>query len=325
MTSTLPSTRSVRVVYRTWDDKSLDALLWELPNEEKGHGLLGHQLISDEEKVIASHNGVDTLFGEILSLGLAKLLSPTLGLDQFMSRRSEALLDFGSGLGKLAIRAFVLHPHLKFVYGVEYVPKRFWSSLNAGYRLVSHDPRRFVMTKSSSTFFEIVDRTSQDSVKQVVMEPADPRDPRDALDLTIPDSSSSSSSTYLEHQLLTCSLTSTNPSSLRTLQMENGSMFSCPGSVLAKADLIVCNIALGCVPLKQVVDFFVQVPTGCRVLTYNDLAEFFGKARAPSFPFVPFVTGAKMAIQTSWASTLGYTKLTPPIATHPRRDKIPSR
>ena len=89
--------------------------LYGLSSEEKGHKLIGHACLSPEDQSLAAEHKCDLLYGEVLPEGVSRMFD-TEHLDLNSAR---TVYDLGSGLGKLAMQAYLQFPHLDWVCGVE--------------------------------------------------------------------------------------------------------------------------------------------------------------------------------------------------------------
>ena len=101
--------------------------LYGFTAEEYGHRTFGHSCVSREEMQLAASQRHDLLYGECLPIGATKLFDA----DHLHARSATSLCDLGSGLGKLAIQAFLQFPNLTRVFGCELSSSRFSKSQQA--------------------------------------------------------------------------------------------------------------------------------------------------------------------------------------------------
>lgn len=101
--------------------------LYGFSAEEYGHRTFGHSCVSREELQLAASQRHDLLYGECLPIGATKLFDA----EHLHARNATSLCDLGSGLGKLAIQAFLQFPNLSRVFGCELSSSRFSKSQQA--------------------------------------------------------------------------------------------------------------------------------------------------------------------------------------------------
>jgi hypothetical protein len=83
--------------------------------------------VSREELLAAAHAHHDLLYGELLPVGATKLFDD----EHLALAGARSLCDLGSGLGKLAVQAFLQYPNLTRVFGCELSASRFKKSKDA--------------------------------------------------------------------------------------------------------------------------------------------------------------------------------------------------
>jgi ribosomal protein L12E/L44/L45/RPP1/RPP2 len=120
-------------VYDSLSISRLTARLYGLSGDEYGHRTLGHACISRDDLAAAALLHADLLYGEVLPVGATKLFDSA----HLNCREATTLCDLGSGLGKLAIQAFLQFPNLRRVVGCELSTSRFAKSVQALRRLKS--------------------------------------------------------------------------------------------------------------------------------------------------------------------------------------------
>jgi hypothetical protein len=106
-----------------------------------GYRTDGHQCIDVRDREEAFQAGSSLLYGEVLPHGVASMLEPR-HLD---ARHSRSLFDLGMGTGKLALQAFLQHPSLRRVVGIELAFSRYRIGEKALLNMVSRHPRQFVL------------------------------------------------------------------------------------------------------------------------------------------------------------------------------------
>jgi len=99
----------------------MTARLYGLAGEEYGHRTVGHACVSRAELRAAAALHADLLYGEVLPVGATKLFDS----EHLHLRAASTLCDLGSGLGKLALQAFLQFPNLRRVFGCELSSSRF--------------------------------------------------------------------------------------------------------------------------------------------------------------------------------------------------------
>jgi len=108
----------------------------------------GHTCIIDSDKNTASEAGASLLYGELLPIGVTKLMN------QYHLRAGSAktLMDLGMGTGKLVIQAFLQYPNLTRVSGIELSESRYGIAEKAvlelarcmGWEVETNEPGRVV-------------------------------------------------------------------------------------------------------------------------------------------------------------------------------------
>jgi hypothetical protein len=94
--------------------------LYNLSCEERGHKTVGHGILTEEDYLRAAEVKCDLLYGEVLPEGCSRMFDA----DHLDLATVSTLWDLGSGLGKLAIQAFLQYPNLISVKGVELAKSR---------------------------------------------------------------------------------------------------------------------------------------------------------------------------------------------------------
>lgn len=115
------------------------------PSEQIGY-TDGHYCVTPDDKATAMMTNSSLLYGEVLPLGITKLLS-----SNYLSAGTATMLfDLGMGLGKLVLQAFLQYPTLKYVCGVEIAVSRYNIAEGALLRMVSLQPEMLVVDYSVS-------------------------------------------------------------------------------------------------------------------------------------------------------------------------------
>uniref|UniRef100_A0A7S1CCX5 DOT1 domain-containing protein n=1 Tax=Bicosoecida sp. CB-2014 TaxID=1486930 RepID=A0A7S1CCX5_9STRA len=120
----------------TFIDMLFDA--YGKPTEQVGY-TDGHYCLTKEDRDEAARCGSSLLYGEILAVGITKLLDT----EHLHAARAQVLFDLGMGVGKLVMQAFLQYPNLKLIRGVELAYSRFKLAEEALLRLVSLQSDRF--------------------------------------------------------------------------------------------------------------------------------------------------------------------------------------
>jgi len=102
------------------------------------------KIIYQNAKVNFNANSISETYGEILPVGIDKLLS------EISLTKSDTFFDLGSGLGKLAIQVF-LKSNAKEVCGVELMPELHEQALAASDK-ICHDLPAFYAGNRKLTF-----------------------------------------------------------------------------------------------------------------------------------------------------------------------------
>ena len=101
--------------------------LYGLSSEEKGHKLLGHSCLTADDQSLAAEHKSDLLYGEVLPEGVSRMFDS----DHLDLLSARTVYDLGSGLGKLAMQAYLQYPHLDWVCGVELARSRSMKGFEA--------------------------------------------------------------------------------------------------------------------------------------------------------------------------------------------------
>mmetsp|Transcript_27084 Transcript_27084/g.63602 ORF Transcript_27084/g.63602 Transcript_27084/m.63602 type:complete len:280 (-) Transcript_27084:42-881(-) len=114
----------------TFIDMLFDA--YGKPTEQVGY-TDGHYCLTKEDREEAARSGSSLLYGEILAVGITKLLDT----DHLNAAKAQVLFDMGMGVGKLVMQAFLQYPNLKLIRGIELAYSRFKLAEEALARLVA--------------------------------------------------------------------------------------------------------------------------------------------------------------------------------------------
>ncbi|KAA0175794.1 hypothetical protein FNF27_02880 [Cafeteria roenbergensis] len=123
----------------------------------------GHTCIMDSDKNTASEAGASLLYGELLPMGVCKLMNQY----HLAAGSARSLLDLGMGTGKLVMQVFLLYPNLTRVVGVELSRSRYAIAEAAvlelariqGWEVEARDPGRFVRIRTLAGCGESSPRT----------------------------------------------------------------------------------------------------------------------------------------------------------------------
>ena len=109
--------------------------LYHLDHEEIGGArsqpveMKGHAVVQQHEQKQANEHNMSLCFGEVLYLGVLQILKA------LNVKKAARLVDFGCGLGKLCVQAFLQFPNLERIVGVEYLASRVQQGIEAMERL----------------------------------------------------------------------------------------------------------------------------------------------------------------------------------------------
>jgi len=110
-------------------------ITFNLSNDEEGHGTRGHRCITAQDKAIAESTGCALLFGEFLATGVHRAFD----VEHLDASRADVIYDFGMGLGKLMMQAYMEYTNVTKFVGVELSPSRYIEGRDALRALVLYD------------------------------------------------------------------------------------------------------------------------------------------------------------------------------------------
>ena len=256
--------------------------LYGLESEERDQKTRGHQCIKIEDRILATKSQSSLLYGEVLFEGAAKLFDS----QHLNAEKGTVLVDLGSGVGKLALQAFLQFPNLSKVVGVELSPSRVTEAHSALQKLAT----------SYSTSFQF---NSNQDVKE-------------DHDTSI-NSSSSLSVPQIGYR---CTLSTQKKKSQRKYRGKNhirkldiicNSLFSME-DIVAESDIVICETQILPESYSSLVILLSKMKSGARLLTYEDLNTIYDSNQS-SFPFTQLEinkNNLEDRFKTTWATNKGH-------------------
>jgi hypothetical protein len=134
--------------------EALGALLrdaYNISTGEEGYSTLGHQCITEKDKLLAVETGASLLFGEFLPIGVDRAFDS----EHLNASQAHTVVDLGMGLGKLLLQVFLQYPHLKSCLGVELSPSRYQLGHAALERFVKMQENNFFVLEKKRNSIQI--------------------------------------------------------------------------------------------------------------------------------------------------------------------------
>ena len=263
---TIPSTTTITKPLPQLSEKLIDQTnyvthqihqLYQLSTDELGHSTLGHKVITSHDKYIATEYNSDLLYGEILPIGVTRAFD-----SQHLNVSSaHTLCDLGSGLGKLAIQAFLQYPNLQRVVGVELSYARCELGFDAIRRMNNKLTNKYGIDTTCDNTIQcnIYNNTEFDEMSDANRDDNNQQHNTNESKESYCDTSYTS--THIHRRVGT--------NGVRTLELRQGDMLQCTDAW--SADIIICETKL---PNERYIDwcrFLSQCKHGCKILTYEDL------------------------------------------------------
>ena len=271
--------------------------LYGLSSEEKGHKLLGHSCLTQDDQSLALEHKSDLLYGEVLPEGVSRMFDSE-HLDLMTAR---TVYDLGSGLGKLAMQAFLQFPHLDWVCGVELARSRSLKGFDAVRKLSK-------MRLSSSLDGGASNSTTTTVSCGAVEEGKDGSHIR--LTETI-QSTASSSSSYSK-----CLGRSKKSKKHRFFELRCADLFTVHDAF--QADVVICETKFPEEKYRDLAHFMSHMKSSVRVLTYEDLDVVYGYGTIHQLPpspphlSLPLVTALTQLLRLRCAFSLRYIHMSNP-------------
>ena len=259
--------------------------LYGLSSEEKGHKLLGHSCLTADDQTIALEHKSDLLYGEVLPEGVSRMFDSE-HLDLMTAR---TVYDLGSGLGKLAMQAFLQYPHLDWVCGVELARSRSLKGFEA--------VRKLSKLRLSSAMDGGASASSTSVVCSGVVEEG-----KDGGHIRLTEtiqSTASSSSSYSK-----CLGRSKKSKKHRFFELRCADLFTVVDAF--QADVVICETKFPEEKYRDLAHFMSHMKQSVRVLTYEDLDVVFSYCHLQN-PFVRLENNhTNDRFYTTWAPNYGY-------------------
>ena len=261
--------------------------LYGLSSEEKGHKLLGHSCLTSEDQTLALDHKSDLLYGEVLPEGVSRMFDA----DHLDLMTARTVYDLGSGLGKLAMQAFLQFPHLDWVCGVELARSRSLKGFEAVRKL-----SKLRLTAAGAAAMDVAANSGASVCSGVVEEGKDGSHVR--LTETL-QSAASSSSSYSK-----CLGRSRKAKKHRYLELRCADLFTVHDAF--QADVVICETKFPEEKYRDLAHFMSHMKPSVRVLTYEDLDVVYGYCHL-SNPFVRLENNhSNDRFYTTWAPNYGY-------------------
>ena len=224
---------------------------------EIGRDTEGHRCITADEQAAAQSKQSGLLtYGEVLPGGVAKLLGPS----HLRAASASRLVDLGMGTGKLVIQAFLEHPNLEAVFGVELAPSR--------YAIAEVALSRFAETTPPAGCRYLIDvELSEPGVRIVVVEEA-AGEPGAATSEML-----SGVAVESENEMREENATLSPRARRRTIEFRCGDLFDCTDEELAEAQVVVLETCFPAACFGPLASLLLRraVHPECRVVLYHDL------------------------------------------------------
>jgi hypothetical protein len=279
----------VAVLKHTLRISEIIRYLYGLPIEERGHKTIGHICLTSEDNRIAANTRSDLLYGEVLPEGVVRMLDA----DHLDVAHARTVYDLGSGLGKLALQAFLQYPHLEWVGGVELAQSRSSRAFEALRRLTN---------LQNGTF------TTSQNFPESVLTAARAVFANDSTSMT-EEAKDGCSIRYTEVRLnpstySKCLGRSKRMKKTRYLELRNGDLFGVSDAWLA--DIVICETKFPEERYNDLTMYLQHLKPTVRLLTYEDLDNVYALVRKRN-PFVRMESNhPNDRFFTTWAPNYGY-------------------
>ena len=253
--------------------------LYGLSSEEKGHKLIGHACVTPDDQSLAVEHKCDLLYGEVLPEGVSRMFD-TEHLDLNSAR---TVYDLGSGLGKLAMQAYLQYSHLDWVCGVELARSRS----SKGFEALRKLSKLRLTSGGTAAGLEA-------TVTSGIVEEG-----KDGLSVKLTETIQSSVSSYSK-----CLGRTKKNKRHRYFELRCADLFSVHDAW--QADVVICETKFPEEKYRDLAVYMSQMKASVRVLTYEDLDVVYAYCHLAN-PFVRFDNNhSNDRFYTTWAPNYGY-------------------
>ena len=251
--------------------------------------ITGNSCLTPDDQTLALEHKSDLLYGEVLPEGVSRMFDSE-HLDLMTAR---TVYDLGSGLGKLAMQAFLQFPHLDWVCGVELARSRSLKGFEA-VRKLSKLRLTSAMDSSGSSAGGAASTTTVCS--GVIEEGKDGNHVR--LTETL-QSTAASSSSYKG-----CLGRKKSSKKHRYFELRCADLFTVHDAF--SADVVICETKFPEEKYRDLAHFMSHMKQSVRVLTYEDLDAVYAYTHMQN-PFVRLDNNhTNDRFYTTWAPNYGY-------------------
>ena len=256
--------------------------LYGLSSEEKGHKLIGHSCVSPEDVSLATEHKYDLLYGEVLPEGVSRMFDS----DHLDLNSARTVYDLGSGLGKLAMQAYLQFPHLDWVCGVELARSRSAKGFEALRKL---SKLRLTAGGGGAAVGGLEATVTSGCVEEG----------KDGLSVKLAETIQSSVSSYSK-----CLGRTKKNKRHRWLELRCADLFTAVDAW--QADVVICETKFPEAVYRDLAVYMSQMKASVRVLTYEDLDVVYAYCHLPN-PFVRLDNNhSNDRFYTTWAPNYGY-------------------
>lgn len=222
--------------------------------------LAGYECLQATERTQAASLGSDLLYGELMPQGVAKALSP----EHLDAPAATSFYDLGMGLGKFALLAFLSHPGLTRVVGVELAQSRYKLAVNALALLASHNPSLFRIEKPNADVVRLWMSSSAESVQ----------------DGKQPEGKSAS-----------------NKPAQRLLEFRRQNLYECEDCLgPTGGDIVICELEIPASSWGRFTGILDRMKTGARLMMLKALPPIYAATQTP----MPFAKISLECFATTW-------------------------
>ena len=240
--------------------------------------LLVCSLTPDDQSLAAEHK-CDLLYGEVLPEGVSRMFD-TEHLDLNSAR---TVYDLGSGLGKLAMQAYLQYGHLDWVCGVELARSRSAKGFEALRKL-----SKLRLTAGGTA------AGLEATVTSGIVEEG-----KDGMSVKLTETIQSNVSSYSK-----CLGRTKKNKRHRYFELRCADLFTV--SDAWQADVVICETKFPEEKYRDLAIYMSQMKPSVRVLTYEDLDVVYAYCHLPN-PYVRFENNhSNDRFYTTWAPNYGY-------------------
>ena len=253
--------------------------LYGLSSEEKGHKLIGHTILTPDDQSLAAEHKCDLLYGEVLPEGVSRMFD-TEHLDLNSAR---TVYDLGSGLGKLAMQAYLQYGHLDWVCGVELARSRS----SKGFEALRKLSKLRLAAGGTAAGLEA-------TVTSGIVEEG-----KDGMSVKLTETIQSNVSSYSK-----CLGRTKKNKRHRYFELRCADLFTVTDAW--QADVVICETKFPEEKYRDLAIYMSQMKPSVRVLTYEDLDVVYAYCHLPN-PYVRFDNNhSNDRFYTTWAPNYGY-------------------